>query len=129
MADLDLDAIEALLAEGSPLPWRAYKYGILGGPGWDSSNGDIAGDYQDDMRGEDTALIVAAVNALPALVAEVRRLRAVRDAAANLQEQREDCDNQTWVEGRTCRDAVGDEPDDWCATCALVHALEEAGRG
>lgn len=59
-----------------------------------------------------------------ALVAELRRLRAVRDAAANLQEQRPDCDGSTYTIIDACREIWPDDPADWCATCVLVHCLE-----
>lgn len=57
------------------------------------------------------------------LCAEVRRLRAIEDAARNLQDQRADCDEA--VEPLlACRERWPDSPEYWCATCALVHALE-----
>lgn len=62
-----------------------------------------------------------------ALVAEVRRLRVVEDAARNAQEFRDDCDDpraKGLIETSTCRERFPASPEDWCATCALVHALE-----
>lgn len=65
------------------------------------------------------------------LVAEVCRLRVVEDAARSAQEFRDDCDDpqaKGLIETSTCRERFPASPEDWCATCTLVHALE-ARRG
>jgi len=82
----DLDALAALLAKATPGPW-------------DAPNGETMIDrvgtedpVADAYHYEDAALIVAAVNALPALIARVRELKqeqaTLRAALAIAQEDR-----------------------------------------
>lgn len=79
----DFDRLEALLEAAAPLPWWAEQddpeyrptdpYNIAY-----SQNG--AWDYLGETHEKaDAELIVAAVNGLPALLGEVRRLRAEND--------------------------------------------------
>jgi hypothetical protein len=68
-APLDLDALDALLAKATPRPWLR--------------DGSCVYIHADDMhiaeadRHTDARLIVAAVNALPGLIAHVRALELV----------------------------------------------------
>lgn len=79
---VDLDELERLAKEASPLPWTVqYGYGgdaamIVAGPG---DTLDIAAmlDHDKGVNGDANAdLIVGAVNAVPSLVARVRELEA-----------------------------------------------------
>jgi hypothetical protein len=83
---LDLDTLEALANAATPGPWyymtsghrpvisgfTPYPHGtVLWAPRWDARNSDLA-------------FIAVARTALPALIAEVRRLRAVEEAGGGL---------------------------------------------
>ncbi|MEU6387648.1 hypothetical protein ABZ847_29290 [Streptomyces bauhiniae] len=71
---LDLDALDAMAAAATDGPWTAHDDGLV----WADRIGDpVSG----SVLPEDAALIAAARNALPALVAEVRKLRAKLAAA------------------------------------------------
>lgn len=86
MTDEELNRLEALAAAATPGPWRLpggksyvmpshgepYKVAQLGGTR--DSPGLIA--REDDRLHHDAEFIAAARGAVPALVAEVRRLRA-----------------------------------------------------
>lgn len=72
MSDLDLEAIEARAKAATPGPWVV-------GPGafWNYVVGsDEHGDHAGAQEKEDAAFIAASREDVPALVAEVRRLRA-----------------------------------------------------
>ena len=83
MSALDLDALERLLAEAEPsAPWRETKYGIITDDGtgtcvvsWDYAWGDAEGVAECTLK----PLIVAAVNALPALITRLRATESERD--------------------------------------------------
>jgi len=91
---LDLDAIEARATEATPGPWRPIIYGEsdFDGPGRYVSFGPDATCISDSTSmdsDEDAVFIAAARTDVPALVAEVRRLRAQRDAALALCDARQ----------------------------------------
>ncbi|MEV4846109.1 hypothetical protein AB0K20_23190 [Micromonospora matsumotoense] len=72
---LDLDALDALAAAATDGPWTAHPDGLV----WSPLIGDpVSG----SVLPEDAALIAAARNALPALVAEVRQHRAAQQPTA-----------------------------------------------
>ena len=71
-----LNQLEALHAATVHLPWN-----IVGG----THDKDIVCDHGDYVDG--AALIVAAVNALPALTAEIRRLRGIEGHVHHLAER------------------------------------------
>jgi hypothetical protein len=86
---LDLDTLEALANAATPGPWYYMTSGpclvvsratppprgaVLWAPRWDARNSDLA-------------FIAVARTALPALIAEVRRLRAVEEACHAFQRQ------------------------------------------
>ena len=77
MTDADLENLEALAAAATPGPWEAT--GPVEDPVdsiVDSDSGLVASTEESARPGEDTAFIAAARDAVPALIAEVRRLRA-----------------------------------------------------
>ena len=81
MTEQDLAAIEALANAATPGPWRHQT----------AANADAPDDYGavkvggtlliDDAPDADCAFVCAARDAVPALVAEVRRLRGLVEAA------------------------------------------------
>jgi hypothetical protein len=79
MPEPDLDALTALEAAATPGPWEADKVDDIRAPGgrliasvdWDGWDRN-----QSRQSTPDAALICAARNALPGLLAEVRRLTA-----------------------------------------------------
>lgn len=87
MAELDLDAIEARANAATPGPWNAWDRGV----GFHIALGDERDDWgrpedllpeglrTDIGRRADAEFIAAARTDVPALVAEVRRLRAELD--------------------------------------------------
>lgn len=128
---INLDALDALLAAGTPLPWRvesracapgdADDLEIIGSP---PGGGEVvavvegiecawgaepATQYERDAR-----LIAGAVNALPAHIREIRRLRA---ALARHGQHDGDCALAIW----TRRGA--DYPKPACS-CGLAAELE-----
>jgi len=79
MSEDDLARLEALLAEATPGPWYEWQSAI----GWRVER--IAFDLVARCEGEKDARMIAALrNAAPALLAEVRRLREVEEAAVAL---------------------------------------------
>lgn len=77
MSGLDLDSLEKLLAEAKPAaPWREHKYGIIADGGdvvsWDYAWGENEHTEEWTLK----PLIVAAVNALPALITRLRAAEA-----------------------------------------------------
>lgn len=124
LTDAELDAIEALIKDASPAPWA------MGYSGWsrreqDDQIADARGDAvimaQDEQGGsswgrdEDARLIVASRNALPRLLAEVRRLRAAELLDERDKRPRVDADGGLWewVGSRNlwwCQKAEMDEP-------------------
>ena len=96
MSALDLDALERLLAEAEPsAPWRETKYGIITDDGtgtcvvsWDYAWGDAEGVAECTLK----PLIVAAVNALPALITSLRAAEArIERVGAILSDEGCDC--------------------------------------
>jgi hypothetical protein len=96
MPDIDLDAIEALLAGRTPGDWELGDGWVYTNPIYDDDNRltpiGHAARYSDPARQaaewdrvqRDLELIAAAPTDLAALVGEVRTLRAVAEAAAVL---------------------------------------------
>ena len=74
MTKEEIDALEGLRAAGTPGPW------VEGGVGQfvkEANRGDVVADLRHGRKPyADAALIIAAVNALPALIAEVREAGA-----------------------------------------------------
>jgi hypothetical protein len=71
---LDLDELERLEREATPGPWDMCRFGpdvVVHGTGW-------------SLYRHDREFVVAARNALPALLAELRALRVVAEAAARV---------------------------------------------
>lgn len=119
MADpLDLDALEALAAEALEHgPWRIRnddrgdgwvvaiepEGGVRGVTFW-AEHADDAGL---DVLPDDAAYIVAACNSVPALVAEVRRLRA---ANKELHKELKEAVRDAYTEGRWSEREEGGSP-------------------
>lgn len=76
---LDLDAIEAVANAATPAPWEAY-YTVHGDPYVAQQGrpkfGVVVSTAPDDYGRADAEFIAASREAVPALIAEVRRLRA-----------------------------------------------------
>jgi hypothetical protein len=83
---LDLDAITARADAATEGPWNLYRDGILCGVA-DSTDGFIC---EPPMRWTDAAFVAHAREDLPALVAEVRRLREALAEVAKHQEDMAD---------------------------------------
>jgi hypothetical protein len=75
----DVDALEAARAAATPGPWRPHGEHLI----VDERGVSLIATQVDDA---DAALIVAAVNALPDLLDEVRWGRALREAVEGLAE-------------------------------------------
>ena len=74
--DIDLDAIRRLTEAATPAPWTAHPDGLV----WPERIGDpVSG----SVLVEDAEFIAAARSAVPALLAEVRRMRAEWDRLVN----------------------------------------------
>jgi hypothetical protein len=81
----DLDELERLLADGGDWPWHVWDRGV----GWEvhirddsgrecswhTSLNDRGGSKDDTFSENDARLVAAAINALPALINEVRAAR------------------------------------------------------
>lgn len=87
----DLNELEALLAKATPGPWEVQNDGwsirveqsdTEKERGWRVATTYASGPHRAQQQIADAELIVAAVNALPALIARVRELEQERDAAA-----------------------------------------------
>ena len=97
----DLSALESLLAKATPGPWRNERTGdeetvmrIIHGRR--SAGGSevcivTTGSYNDATEAGNAALIAAAVNALPALIARVRELEQERDEARTERDALREC--------------------------------------
>jgi hypothetical protein len=87
---VDVDALDAARAAATPGYWQ------LSPDGW-----TFAVQYENGLgyrvRDADAALIVAAVNALPELLAEVRRGRALREAVEGLAAEWDRSRREGWV--------------------------------
>lgn len=138
---VDLDELERLEREATPGPWeleeRMRGYGIFAGRFQDFGRGPERvhglnlGHVSDlDANGEDNlALIIAARNALPDLIAEVRTLRArVAELEADRQAGR---DRTLGARVREVLEANGTNPErfvsEWCRAQA-EYETEEAAR-
>lgn len=96
MADLDLDTLQRLCDAAAPGPWTLHDVNEGTGtpPAWHIANdayhnpsddgADAFGTFLDFGYREDAEFIAAARTAMPELIAEVRRLQAVADAAKAL---------------------------------------------
>lgn len=105
-SEVDLDDLERLRRRATPGPWRWWtscSFRRLSsdatGKDGDVLHGSIQSDGVADIVGseEDRALIEAAVNALPSLIAEMRRMRSLnRNANAAIGDQ---ADEMTRLQG------------------------------
>ena len=86
----DIDELERLLAAATPGEWRTYAL-AQGMQIWRRSN--YIGETR-DYTGDDAALIVAARNSLPAILTEIRELRAENARKTAALTRLRDCD---WV--------------------------------
>jgi len=77
---VDVDALDAARAAATPGEWHQDGTHVARGSRWTHDTSALA----PTGSVEDAALIVAAVNALPDLLAEVRRGRALREAVEGL---------------------------------------------
>lgn len=80
---IDLDAIEARAKAATPGPWRVNPR-VEADPGETDGHGWLAGppaaiEYEAALFNRDADFIAAAREDVPALIAEVRRLRSVVD--------------------------------------------------
>lgn len=148
MADVDLDALDALLAAATPAPWRACRRGDAVVHAYGEEPGDphmtyTVADLTQNINEGDAHLIAAARNALPHLISEARfaerlraeiaRLRVEVAAAANAHRN---IGALLIANGCDCECDNGDPhgPDcDRCLACridaALATARKEAARG
>lgn len=85
---LDLDGLSLLVRDAVSLPWKWVQHEVdPERPQWSIHPGILIADETDGTPGGDeydkanAAYLIAAVNALPALIAEVRRLREEVEAA------------------------------------------------
>lgn len=91
LTDADLDRLEALCAEATPAPWMAHARHVHNDGNQDEMDGlgwDLDGPPKPLLRGQfakaaDAKLAAESRTALPALVAEVRRLRGEIQREAN----------------------------------------------
>lgn len=133
----DLDALEALLAKATPGPWRTTAEEDENGvvrpmiKGWRQEPMGLYVAaffaYADEGQGGDdnARLVVAAVNALPTLLAELRRLRGVEEKARAEIKQRDAFD--AWMlAGADDQDELPNPSSAWAeAEAALRAALEQ----
>lgn len=76
---VDIEKLRALLAAATPGPWKAsiyYDDGQPSGVDVESESGSVCDVRGRQLATEDAAFIAASRDALPALLAEVERLRA-----------------------------------------------------
>lgn len=113
----DIERLRGLLADGTAGPWRAepscdedenvYWSEDLNAPVWlvaTPLTNDTATWLIDHIRESDATLITETINALPALLDEVERLReALRDIAVD---PGPFADDSAWVKTYTARDAL-----------------------
>ena len=87
MTDIDIDKLEALERAATPAPW-VYDDGIeTDGDTQYRERPEIVGPFGADAARTDDCIFLAELrNAAPALIAEVRRLRAIEAAARKLTE-------------------------------------------
>lgn len=89
VAAVDLNGLEALLAEARKGPWRERDginsekrpFDVVQAPGYGGEYDDVCSMSNDRMR-QNARLIVAAVNALPDLIAAARERDGLREALA-----------------------------------------------
>ena len=74
---IDLEELERLLAEATPGPWTVSECDDLHAAGIHAAEEKYP--FGTTSANEEARLIVAAVNALPALISEIRELRADRE--------------------------------------------------
>lgn len=130
--------LRALLERATPGPWSAVRRSILRHVDGEPDMVATASGGSDDAAA-DAALIVAAVNALPALCDEVDRLRdELRDARADLDAQsflRPHPSKRTGIRCARCgRDGGVDCGDDmpvcpWCSDAVTAEVEREACAG
>lgn len=121
--DLDaLEALDALLTRATPAPWSVRRVDALGPHPWffvDAKVADAYGRFEvaharHFLRASEDATAIAVLrNAAPALIAELRRLRAIEAAARAL------------LKAPSCAFA-GDCGATPCAECRAWQPLREA---
>jgi hypothetical protein len=81
-----LGELEALLAEATPAPWHRDRTGqhLIAGDLVVADGRVLCGQFAESLSETDARLIAALRNAAPALIAEVRRLRAIEATARAL---------------------------------------------
>ena len=128
----DLATLDALLAAATPGEWRAIEasHYCSKWPEIETENGEnvVSAGCMENlawvvMRPEDAALIAAAVNALPALLREVRIGRAAREVI-EAEEKAEAAADAYGLAVFTVPKAMADEL--WARKCAAVGALNAA---
>lgn len=112
----DLEPLKAALAAATPGPWvngSHNEHGVVRSP----EHGLIAQCGPYGKQDADARLIVAAVNALPALIAEVEALREVREAARAIIASDLDVAGRRYV-------VASDDPDMDALRAALIAEVE-----
>ena len=75
---MDIDELERLMKVATPGPWSKAKSGVIHKRGLYGAERHLFERLWDDEQGlADEAFVLAACNALPGLIAEVRRLEAI----------------------------------------------------
>jgi hypothetical protein len=144
----DLDALDKLLAAGTPGPWESDGFIVSAPHAWGLDEGGFVAGMIGTPGGtrvaEDAALIVAAVNSLPALIARVRLLEAAAQRYLDYTgEHHWRCEHRTaavgWKEGeppviqcvcghdalRAALDAQPPNPDRLTTEAAMIAGLIE----
>lgn len=119
--EIDLDGIESLIDEATEAPFEIDGCDQCGV--WGRGGSQFVGDL---ITSQDARLLVAARNQLPALVAEVRLLRAKVAAGERLAEAAEPIARQGGVpqDGDSCH--VGITTKEKCGRCSRQQALIES---
>ncbi len=94
MTDIDIDKLEALERAATPAPW-VYDDGLS--RSFPRARPETVGPFgADAARTGDCIFLVELRNAAPALIAELRRLRAIEAAARDIAQVTEERDDP-WV--------------------------------
>jgi hypothetical protein len=104
--NIDIDKLEAMRSKAAKTPWSVAQ---VGDEFWEVrreprntmvdeplvfDDGSAGGEYGERCREQDRDYIVALANAAPALIAEIKRLRAIEAAARQYYEAASN--NVTW---------------------------------
>ncbi len=132
MTNDDIDRLRGLLEKATPGPWEASGRRVR------DDRGDLVAlaDSGENGAAADAVLIAAAVSHLPALLAEVEALRALRDAVDAWRDAHETHDvlcgehpdsgghdpQRLWAAGSAC-----DAADDLLRTALTTHAKLDGG--